>query len=232
MLPRESRRAECLRHEHLIRLYRSLPSELASCGYHALQASVNLPAAHGQWYGIGGHPVWYKGATGSRQSRCSASSQACRWLSRGAAPGGRERESLGACSKGKTPCCRCELSTASPPGLQAKTPDQDTNAATSSSTGLKAMKECLAKVISSAPPAFCRVKGDVSHVVHFCRGVDAPSYQIIILRLISRLELEARVTKRALAGLARTKPSEVPRARRSHMVVLLPQVEGASDGMS
>lgn len=140
--------------------------------------SVNLPAAHGQWYGIGGHPVWYKGATGSRQSRCSASNQACRWLSRGAAPGGREPESLGACSKGKTPCCRCELSTASPLGLQAKTPDQDTNAATSSSTGLEAMKECLAKVISSAPPAFCRVKGDGSHVVHFCRSVDAPSHQL------------------------------------------------------
>ncbi|KAM0711707.1 hypothetical protein Q7P35_001074 [Cladosporium inversicolor] len=29
-----------------------------------------------------------KGATGSRQSRCSASKQACKWLSRGAAPGG------------------------------------------------------------------------------------------------------------------------------------------------
>lgn len=130
MLPRESRRAECLRHEHLIRLYRSLPSELASCGYHALQASIHLPAAHGQWYGIGGHPVDCKGATGSRQSRCSASNQACRRRSRGAAPGGDERKSLRGCSSGGTPCCRCRIATASPPGLQAKTPDQDTNAAT------------------------------------------------------------------------------------------------------
>ena len=123
VLPRESRKTECLRHEHLIRLYRSLPSELASCGYHALQASIHLPAAHGQWYGIGGHPVDCKGATGSRQSRCSASNQACRWRSRGAAPGGDERKSLRGCSSGGTPCCRCELPRrGSRPRPQTKTP--------------------------------------------------------------------------------------------------------------
>lgn len=49
---------------------------------------------------------------------------------------------------------------------------------------------------------------------------------------MSGLELEARVTKRALARLARFKPSEVPRARRSHMVLLLPQVEDVSDMVS
>ena len=86
--------------------------------------------------------------------------------------------------------------------------------------------------MSSAPLAFCRVKCEGSHVVHFCRSIDAPSHQIILLPLISRLELEARVTKRGLVGLARIQPSEIPRARRSRMVLLLAQVEGSADGVS
>ena len=93
-------------------------------------------------------------------------------------------------------------------------------------------KEYLAKLMSSAPLAFCRLKCEGSHVVHLCRNIDAPSCQIVFLPLISRLELEARVTKRGLEGLARIQPSEVPRARRSHMVLLLAQVEGSADGVS
>jgi len=38
---------EHARHEHLICLHDSLPSGLASSGYAALQATIDLPAAHG-----------------------------------------------------------------------------------------------------------------------------------------------------------------------------------------
>ena len=188
VLSRESRRAVCLRHEHLICLDSSLPSEpLASCVYHALQASVHSSAAHGQWYGIGGHPVNSKGATESRQSRCSASNQACRWRLRGPAPGGCGPESLRGCSSGETPCCtccHCEFLDSFPAGAPGQVPRLRHQRRHHFFYWIEPSKEHLARVMSPAPLAFCRVKCEGSYVVHFCRSIDAPSCQIISLRLI------------------------------------------------
>ena len=140
-------------------------------------------------------------------------------------------ESLRACSCRRNaqgePCCRWRIVTASPPGA----PGQERILRHQRRHHFVYWIEGVPRQgLIIGPTCFLPCEERYLSRGHFCRVIDAPSCQSITLRLISRLELEARVTKRALAGLARIQPSEVPRARLSHMVLLLPhtlvEVEG------